>query len=305
LWLWDLSLTCESDVSLANCECTFAEELVEQGFMNCDTMARQCPSDCQICTTCAKIMGCGGIMGSGIAQSPFLFLFAAFGLVCCGATYYYARVRRSTSDLAAHLMMDDKDDNDVPVWLVPDMPPHPVLSDKEFGVSQDMKQPSVQPCNEPYVWLVPDGKSFGGHKITWNKGHDKAEGAPRNYHNETLLADHADICSNGSNLLRAPSMASLYNDNEGQDAVSFPVTGGSTDDNSKPADGVAEPRHGPLHDLPAAMSYDSNGDGPYIWLAPDAVQFQPSLDAALGAGDDDERSEKEDQTNSVWLAPVA
>ena len=43
LWLWDLSLTCESEQNLDSCECMFAEELMELELLSCEDSA-QCPS---------------------------------------------------------------------------------------------------------------------------------------------------------------------------------------------------------------------------------------------------------------------
>lgn len=57
LWTWDLALTCESTKSLDGCNCTFAENLLADGLLQCDD-GSQCPDDCPVCRTCLTVIGC-------------------------------------------------------------------------------------------------------------------------------------------------------------------------------------------------------------------------------------------------------
>ena len=111
LWLWDLSLTCENEYSLDACECIFAEQLVEEERLSCYDMS-SCPSDCQICRTCLKLLGCGGSGNANRVSAPmrrslFVVLAAAGIIFLSGAYCVVWKGRQSSSELAAHLMLSD------------------------------------------------------------------------------------------------------------------------------------------------------------------------------------------------------
>ena len=120
LWLWDLSLTCESESSLEACECIFAEQLVDEGLLSCDDMG-SCPADCQICRTCFQLMQCGTSNYTSndnnppisVMRSSLYVVLAASGIVLFSGVYFLVwRRRRKESDLAAHLILADDTDDD-------------------------------------------------------------------------------------------------------------------------------------------------------------------------------------------------
>jgi hypothetical protein len=121
LWLWDLSLTCESEDSLDSCRCVFAEELRSVGLLKCAD-AVMCPSSCPICSTCLQLLGCAdatsfaenaeavaSVTAPTFISSYAYTLGAAAGLLVFGASYFVVVKRRSggaSGDLSAHLMTD-------------------------------------------------------------------------------------------------------------------------------------------------------------------------------------------------------
>lgn len=101
LWMWDLSLTCDDSESFNNCECAFAEELLVYGYLTCYDRAL-CPSDCQICEKCLRIVGCSQEITAGAAThlvSPdnfsFFIIASAVGVLVI-ATVVYTRTRQET-----------------------------------------------------------------------------------------------------------------------------------------------------------------------------------------------------------------
>jgi hypothetical protein len=155
LWLWDFSLTCDDADNLENCECNFAEEMMDSGLLSCDAAA-ECPADCAICNTCFQVLGCatGGSGGLNSAQSASNFLYviaAGAGVLFFGIVYYSANKRRGNKDLGAHLMEDEGASGtgtvasshlSPPVWLTPDE-----ASPSEISASNLPSSP---------VWLAPD-----------------------------------------------------------------------------------------------------------------------------------------------------
>jgi hypothetical protein len=144
LWLWDLSLTCESENSLYSCRCVYAEELESLGLLSCAHMSL-CPSSCPICTTCLQLLGCSASTAgeqttaeassaSARSNGYAYTLGATAGLLVFGASYFVVVKRRqngSGGDLGAHLMTDQpisglsfgtsgsKSAGKDPVWLAP------------------------------------------------------------------------------------------------------------------------------------------------------------------------------------------
>ena len=135
LWLWDLSLTCKSKGSLENCECNFAERLMELGMLSCDD-APLCPRECKVCSTCLKLVGCKKVRGSisGATSSSRQSNFALFVIGSAILTLvtvcvvYGARKKSDKSPLGLTLIDDNADISGIatgesPVWLVPINPP--------------------------------------------------------------------------------------------------------------------------------------------------------------------------------------
>lgn len=202
LWMWDLSLTCESEDSLDSCECVWAEELIEDGFLTCQDMAQRCPIECQICATCAQLMGCNaGTLGSIVARPPFYLFVAAAGAFLIGLAYYYSRRRRRRDDdsLAAQLL--DAQNMDSPpsspkeptVWLAPDVGAMESISDSlDDSAHMDAMPPSMLAArshsteipltkinaddsdiisdptmdSDQHVWLAPDVSDEQVMKVT-------------------------------------------------------------------------------------------------------------------------------------------
>jgi hypothetical protein len=119
LWLWDLSLTCESETNLDSCECVFAEELMASGYIACDDRF-QCPLECKICKTCFQLMGCD-TSNSFVSSGGFIYLMLTLvSIFLLGFAYYYFRVRHKKNDLAVNLMADDDTSSgESKIWLAP------------------------------------------------------------------------------------------------------------------------------------------------------------------------------------------
>lgn len=137
LWMWDLSLTCDDADTFDNCECTFAEDLMEDGYLSCSDIA-MCPQNCDICSKCLKIAGCIAVSVGGVTITSDSFPYYVLAIVVTavvGATVAYTKVRqeRNGNDLDAHLMEDD----------ARGVTPH-------FGGG----------CNESQSWLVPAEPQF-------------------------------------------------------------------------------------------------------------------------------------------------
>jgi len=143
LWIWDLSLTCESDESLDDCECIFAEELLDLGLLQCSD-ADLCPAECPICSTCMQLIGCTRVTTGVTAERTSNTLYvvaAAVGLLVFGLVYFTARRRRDRSELGAHLMENEAMDSASPPAAPLVVPP---------------VSPTPPPSQEPTVWLAPD-----------------------------------------------------------------------------------------------------------------------------------------------------
>jgi hypothetical protein len=157
LWMWDLSLTCDDADTFDNCECTYAEYLMEDGYLSCSDIA-QCPQDCDICRKCLQIAGCIvlSVGGVTITSDRFPYYVAAIAVtVVVGATVTYTKVRqgRNKNDLDAHLMQDepravtpplDGGSNEPQPWLVPVDPS-----------SDDMAIPQFTPEGTVAIPVVP------------------------------------------------------------------------------------------------------------------------------------------------------
>ena len=112
--MWDLAFSCESDLSLDNCECTFTDQLMAAEMITCNDI-ESCPQDCPVCTTCFQLAGCTPVIPdnvferTGISASMLFAIAAVVGLFVFGAGYYYCRNKEngSKSSLGEHLLDED------------------------------------------------------------------------------------------------------------------------------------------------------------------------------------------------------
>jgi len=103
LWLWDLALSCDDVDTLTGCKCTFAEELLYAGKIECaktgDKSPPSCPEDCNVCQTCMTLLGCEDIYAStslSVARNFLPYMIASvIGLALTGFLLYNSSVRRS------------------------------------------------------------------------------------------------------------------------------------------------------------------------------------------------------------------
>lgn len=164
LWVWDLSLTCKTEGDLDQCECIFAEELIEEGYLSCGEMLSKCPADCRVCHTCSTLMGCPtnatAQVEAVLSSSPLVILVAAAGILCFGLVYYYARKRRrDDSEMAAGLMTGETGAEKV--WLAPDTTPNEItivrnVVGEDKSLYKDQPAKTAPTADAPNVWLVPD-----------------------------------------------------------------------------------------------------------------------------------------------------
>lgn len=109
LWMWDLSLSCDSENSLENCNCTFAEEFLALGLLDCDDAAI-CPEDCPICATCMTVIGCtsppAAQAGEPLPTSTILYIIGAavLFLIVALAVYHSRRRNQQENELKKNLM---------------------------------------------------------------------------------------------------------------------------------------------------------------------------------------------------------
>lgn len=169
LWLWDFSLTCSSENSLENCQCVFAEQLMQLGILSCDD-ASKCPKQCPVCSNCMKILGCSvsgnQIKGGAIQASSFLWIIATVAGVVVVGTIYYVRRRHfhNSGELGARLMENGafptaEEYGEPTVWLAPDTPPAQFEPSNEAAVAsldedEDARDP-MTPSPSENVWLAP------------------------------------------------------------------------------------------------------------------------------------------------------
>ena len=151
---------------MSSCECVFAEELVEQGRLDCEDMPL-CPAGCSICKSCLTLLGCAVPVTSSIETSRSFFFLVAIcvGLLIFGLVYYYNKEHsRSDSDLAEQLINDDDDEAFSPVsppggascedepdqvWLAPDAPPAQFEPSAKAAGEADASEYSVSSAGGP------------------------------------------------------------------------------------------------------------------------------------------------------------
>ena len=126
LWMWDLSLTCDNVNTLDNCECSFAEELMDEGMLSCDDVSK-CPSSCGVCMTCMRLLGCtneqqqqGATTSSASSNIiPYVIAAAISVILIAGVAYAVSqRRRKEDSSLGEHLV-DEEAGSEPNVFLAP------------------------------------------------------------------------------------------------------------------------------------------------------------------------------------------
>lgn len=163
LWLWDLSLSCnnatEADLSSrSDCNCTFAQELMDNGLLMCSNIAL-CPGDCAICSTCMTLLGCDPGPNlpkriSRLVSTPVMLYIigAAVAMLLFGLAAYYSRRKwQDDRDLNRNLIEKEKhrelsdaalEDTRGPSIMYihgGDMTWRPLPSDREFAAQQTIQ----------------------------------------------------------------------------------------------------------------------------------------------------------------------
>ena len=175
MWIWDLALTCNNstingDNDLfwggSGCNCSFAEELLENGLLACEDAAL-CPDDCEVCSTCLELLGCGDGKPPGVMEylsRPVVLyvLAAAVALLIFAAAAHYSRKKWKPrgGQLNQNLLIDSatKPSLEITPASVPkkkkrrqppsftlyirasDLSWRPLPSDEEYAASQQLQQ---------------------------------------------------------------------------------------------------------------------------------------------------------------------
>ena len=163
-------MTCESTTSTKNCDCGFASQLMDLGMLSCKD-APKCPSNCEVCHTCLKLLGCTNVPNNpnelsisfGRSNFPFYIVAAvAASLVVAGVVYSIAD-ESDENALEAYLIDDDAraptdlEPGEIPVWLVPTTPPDrsaPSEVNDGYFASTDVHIPQSN-IRDDGVWLAP------------------------------------------------------------------------------------------------------------------------------------------------------
>mmetsp|Transcript_20701 Transcript_20701/g.22162 ORF Transcript_20701/g.22162 Transcript_20701/m.22162 type:complete len:512 (+) Transcript_20701:456-1991(+) len=182
LWLWDLSLSCDmtgGDLSLGGCNCTFAEELRDNGLLTCND-ATLCPENCSICTTCMSLLGCDVAppkqplairLGS---TSILLYIVAAAValLIFALAVYYSRRKLQDERDLNKSLIEKQKHGNNIGddqkgpsfMYIDGDLAWKPLPSDQQYAAQ------TIQPASTMSTASVSTGKAFLEERVQPRSG---------------------------------------------------------------------------------------------------------------------------------------
>jgi hypothetical protein len=139
-----MSLSCEDSNTLTACNCTFAEELMNEGLLACDD-AESCPVGCPICSTCLFLMGCeepSQSRGDNVPPSTTLYIIAAavVTLILFLLCYHKRRRKQEEDDLKSKLIAGGyKGDSYVPPQTDHGVPPFkpPSQAPAQFQPSSD------------------------------------------------------------------------------------------------------------------------------------------------------------------------
>lgn len=173
LWLWDLSLSCNSsnvDDALHGCNCTFAAEMFYEGQLTCDD-ASLCPRDCSICTTCLSLLGCDvspetPLASELIKSKMLLYLIAAgIAMVIIMMAAYYSRRRKDREDLKTSLMAEQNLEKFGTMYINADLPWQPPSS---LSPTDGTAASTLQPSNTTSFEDKPVVQPFRGGSLLGN-----------------------------------------------------------------------------------------------------------------------------------------
>jgi len=139
LWVWDLALSCDSDASLENCECTFTDQLMDAEMISCNDI-KDCPVECPVCETCFQLAGCTPVrpntvfVGGGKSTTTYLAIAAAVAIFLFGVGYYYYQRRKNENDSELGTGLIDKQLQDT-VGKIPPADPDRPGYDPELAVA--------------------------------------------------------------------------------------------------------------------------------------------------------------------------
>ena len=139
-----MSLSCEDPYTFTDCDCTFAEELMDAGLLTCDD-AESCPDDCPICSTCLVVLGCTEPVRSrsdNVPTSAILYIIAAavVSLIVFLLCYHTRRRKQEEDHLKSKLIAGGhKGDSYVPPQTDLGAPPFkpPSHTPAQFQPSSD------------------------------------------------------------------------------------------------------------------------------------------------------------------------
>lgn len=149
LWMWDLSLTCDNVNTLDNCECSFAENLRDDGMLSCDDVSK-CPTGCGVCMTCMRLLGCtseqqqqGATTSSASSNIvPYLIAGAVSVILIAGVAYAVSHRKRKEDSSLGERLVDEEAGSEPNVFLAP-------VDSAAFDAS------SPPPDGVARVWLAP------------------------------------------------------------------------------------------------------------------------------------------------------
>ena len=136
------------DFSLNGCNCTFAEELLDNELLTCEDVTF-CPDDCLICSTCMKLLGCDAdpkvpLVLRFVSTSFMIYIIAAAValLIFALAAYYSRRKWQDDRDLNKNLIEKRKhgmigDDNGPSMMYIDgDLTWKPLPSDQQYAAQE-------------------------------------------------------------------------------------------------------------------------------------------------------------------------
>lgn len=239
LWIWDLALSCdnitgigEGVLSNAGCNCSFAEELIENNLLSCEE-ASLCPNDCRICSICLHVLGCDPepfaptVWRNMSALSIVYIVGAAVGMLFFGLVAHYSRKhccngkRHRSSDLDQNLL-DAKEKNisaGIMYMHEGDRAWTPLPSDQEYAASQRRiptlqhtstmstastaksrrkDKPKMKPKKNGFVALIDDEEK--------GVGRNDSEGSSSYKSAREIESDGSDVCGEDPFVQFAPSL---------------------------------------------------------------------------------------------------
>lgn len=167
------------DLSLGGCNCTFAEELRDNGLLTCDD-ATLCPEDCSICTTCMSLLGCDVAppkqpLASRLGSTSIMLyiIAAAVTLLIFALVVYYSRRKwQDERDLNKSLIEKQKHGNNIGddqkgpsfMYIDGDLTWKPLPSDQQYAAQ------TIQPASTMSTASVSTGKAFLEERVQPRSG---------------------------------------------------------------------------------------------------------------------------------------